>query len=538
LPKNINPVEKASGVTLSVVSMSLDSLALCLGALKEILRQMRPDFGLETSLKAVLRILSDNLGYVRNFLAIHDAKSQSLKLSLTHGRQKATQVSYAVGQGVTGQVLATGEAIVVPRISEHPEFLNWAFGRDEEEKSSLAFICVPVVQEKLSEDETQRDILGVLSVDLPAAPVQILETHREFLEVVARIIAHQVARLQEDMAREQHLLAQGLSGDSSFSPKNIVYVSKSMRLVLQQVSQVAPSRATVLLRGESGTGKELLAEAIHTASPRAGKPLIKLNCAALPAELVESELFGYEKGAFTGAVQNKKGRFELAHQGTLFLDEIGELSLDAQAKMLRAIQEREIQRLGSEQGINVDTRLICATNRSLEDLLNAGRFREDLFYRINVFPIYVQPLRERREDILPLAEHFLHVFAKEYDKAIKRISTPALDLLNQYHWPGNARELRNCLERAVLLCTEEVIRTYHLSPTLQTAESSATDTNLPLGEAVAKFEQEIIVDALKKARGNMLQAARDLRISYRIVNYKIKKYGIDPKKFSMRSSGK
>lgn len=539
MPKNNKPSAKASAGALPSGSLSLDDHARYLRTLKAILGQMRSEVGLETSLKAVLRILSDNLGYVRNFLAIHDAKSRSLKLSLTHGLQKASQVSYAAGQGVTGQVLATGEAIIVPRISEHPEFLNWAFGRDEAEKSSLAFICVPVGQEKLEANGPERDILGVLSVDLPTAPTLILKIHREFLEVVARIIAHQVAHLQEDMAREEHLLAQGLSVcDPGFSPKNIVFVSKSMRLVLQQISQVAHSRATVLLRGESGTGKELLAEAIHTASPRVQKPLVKLNCAALPADLVESELFGYEKGAFTGAVQNKRGRFEVAHQGTLFLDEIGELSLDAQAKVLRAIQEREIQRLGSEQTINVDVRLICATNRSLEDLLNTGGFREDLFYRINVFPIYVQPLRERREDILPLAEHFLHAFAKEYGKQIKRISTPALDLLNQYHWPGNARELRNCLERAVLLCNEEVIRTYHLSPTLQTAESSATDTNLPLGEAVAKFEQEIIVDALKKAKGNMLQAARDLRISYRIVNYKIKKYRIDPKKFSMRPSGK
>ncbi len=518
-------------------AVTLDNLSLSLDTLKEILDQMQPDVHLETSLKAVLQVLSHNLGYVRNFLAIYDSETRSLKLSLTHGPQKPSQVSYGEGQGVTGQVLAKGEAIIVPVIGEHPDFLNWAFGRGKEEMDTLAFVCVPVVQE--GRENKEREILGVLSVDLPTAPMQVLQTHCRFLEVVARIIAHRVARLQEDMARQQHFLEQGLAVyDPGFSPKNIVHASKSMRLVLQQISQVAPSRATVLLRGESGTGKELLAEAIHTASPRAGQPLIRLNCAALPAELVESELFGHEKGAFTGAVQSKKGRFELAHQGTLFLDEIGELSLDAQAKVLRAIQEKEIQRLGSEQTITVDTRLVCATNRPLEDLIATGQFREDLFYRINVFPIYVQPLRERREDILPMAEHFLSAYAKEYGKEIKRISTPALDLLTQYHWPGNARELRNCLERAVLLCTEEVIRTYHLPPTLQTAESSATDMDLSFGEAVAKFEQEIIVDALKKARGNMLQAARELRISYRIVNYKIKKYGIEPKKFATRVANK
>jgi Nif-specific regulatory protein len=333
------------------------------------------------------------------------------------------------------------------------------------------------------------------------------------------------------------MMTQGLIGgdvaENTVQAANIVAASKSMRLVLNQVAQVGPSRATALLRGESGTGKELLAEAIHQASPRRDMPLIKLNCAALPSDLVESELFGYQKGAFTGAVQNKKGLFELAHKGTLFLDEIGELSASAQAKVLRAIQEQEIQRLGSEQTISVDVRLICATHQHLEELVESGSFREDLYYRINVFPVFIPPLRERREDILPVAEHFLKEYAEEYQKSIKRISTPAIDLLTQYHWPGNIRELKNCIERAVLVCDEQVIRTYHMPPSLQTAESTATDSSLSFCEAVAKFEQELLVDALKKARGNMLQAARDLRVSYRIVNYKVKKYGIDAKKFAV-----
>lgn len=276
----------------------------------------------------------------------------------------------------------------------------------------------------------------------------------------------------------------------------------------------------------------MLAEAIHAASPRADKPLIKLNCAALPSELIESELFGHQKGAFTGAFQTKRGLFEVADQGTLFLDEIGELSMDAQAKVLRAIQEKEIQRVGSEQTITVDVRLICATHQPLEELLEKGLFREDLYYRINVFPIFIPPLKERREDILPLAEHFLNDFAEEYGKEMKRISTPAIELLVMYHWPGNVRELKNCMERAVLLCEEHVIRTYHLPPTLQSAESSATGINLSFGEAVAKFEQELLIDSLKKTGGNMLQSARDLRVSYRIVNYKVKKYNIDVKKYS------
>ena len=500
-----------------------------LDTLRRLLDELAPQAPLEEALGSLLKVLAKEQGYVRAFLAIMDPESESLRLSLTHSPSKSDQVTYSPGQGVIGQVFETGKAVVVPRMSENKEFLNKAFGRPEEELASLAFVCVPIISRTSGEPET----LGTMSVDLPLMPLEALEDHRRLLEVAAAMIANQVARLQEEMALQKHLLSQGMgSGPDTPPPTNFVAASKAMRMVLRQARQVAPSRATVLLRGESGTGKELLAEAIQAGSPRSDKPLIKLNCAALPAELVESELFGYQKGAFTGAYQNKRGLFEVANSGTLFLDEIGELSLDAQAKVLRAIQEKEITRVGGELPIIVDVRLICATHQPLEELLTSGRFREDLYYRINVFPVFIPPLRERREDILPLAEHFLGDFAGEYGKQIKRISTPAIELLTLYHWPGNVRELRNCVERAVLVCEEEVIRTYHLPPTLQTADSSATGTNLSFGEAVGKFEQELLVDSLKKTRGNMLQAARDLRVSYRIVNYKVKKYGIDPKRFT------
>lgn len=505
--------------------------------LNRILSELGPLSPLHSSMKALLRILAQNQGYKRVFLAIFDPDTNTLKLSLTHSPQKASQVSYTPGQGVTGQVFLTGKSIILPRIKDHPDFLNKAFGRSPEELAGLSFICVPVPN---PHDEKKANILGVLCADVPKTSEEKLAVHCKFLEVVGAMISNQTARLQEEMAQQKHLQAHGVGPGDSIEPgvsaKNIVASSKSMKLVLQQISQVGPSRATVLLRGESGTGKELLAEAIHKASPRHDKPLVKLNCAALPSELIESELFGFEKGAFTGAVQAKKGLFEQADQGTLFLDEIGELSLEAQAKVLRAIQEKEIQRLGSEKTVSVDARLICATHQNLENLLEQGRFREDLYYRINVFPIFIPPLRERREDILPLAEHFLEEFSKEYGKQIKRVSTPAIDMLNLYHWPGNVRELRNSLERAVLICNEEVIRSYHMPPTLQTAESSATDTSLSFGEAVANFEQELLIDSLKKTRGNMLQTARDLRVSYRIVNYKVKKYGIDPKKFTLNKN--
>lgn len=509
-----------------------------LHTLRKILSVMGPQSSFQSSLKTLLKTLAEDHGMLRPHISIFDPETKHLKVSLTHAQMKNAQATYEPGQGITGQVFTTGQPVVVPVMKEHPAFLNKAFGRTEEELGNLAFVCVPVLSPN-KDSEGVQEVIGTLSVDIPREPVDMLEAHCRFLEVVAGMIANQAAYLQEEIARQKHLIAQGLMAGSSeldSEAPNIVATSKSMRLVLNQVRQVGPSRATVLLRGESGTGKELFAEAIHQASPRAEMPLVKLNCAALPSELVESELFGHQKGAFTGAVANKKGMFELAHQGTLFLDEIGELSLSAQAKVLRAIQEQEIQRLGSEQTINVDVRVICATHQNLEEQVENGQFREDLYYRINVFPIFIPPLRERREDILPMAEHFLKVYAKEYGKDIKRVSTPAIELLTQYDWPGNVRELKNCLERAVLLCDEFVIRTYHLPPTLQTAESSATDTNLSFCDAVAKFEQELLVDALKKAKGNMLQAARDLRVSYRIVNYKVKKYGLDAKKFA--SSGR
>lgn len=499
--------------------------------LKRITDELAPQAPLEESLNRLLKTMAQDIGYVRAFLVIMDSETESLKLSLSYSPSKADPVSYSPGQGVVGQVFESGNPVVVQRMSEDPDFLNLAFGRSDDELKQLSFICIPITSH--SKDETE--IVGVLSVDLPLLPMGELQGHRIFLEVLGATIAKQVAGLQEEMALHKHLMAQSIPGGTDAPPpKDFVAASKSMRMVLRQARQVAPSRATALLRGESGTGKELLAEAIHSSSPRADKQLIKLNCAALPAELVESELFGYQKGAFTGAYQNKRGLFEVANHGTLFLDEIGELSLDAQAKVLRAIQEKEITRVGGELPINVDVRLITATHQPLEELLEKGLFREDLYYRINVFPVFIPPLRERKEDILPLGEHFLMEFAIEYGKSIKRISTPAIELLTMYHWPGNVRELRNCVERAVLVCEEEVIRTYHLPPTLQTAESSSTGINLSFGEAVANFEQELLIDALKKTRGNMLQAARDLRVSYRIVNYKVKKYRIDVKKYSGR----
>jgi len=284
----------------------------------------------------------------------------------------------------------------------------------------------------------------------------------------------------------------------------------------------------VLIRGESGTGKELVANSIHYNSQREKFPFVKINCAAIPANLIESELFGHEKGAFTGALRQKTGKFELADSGTLFLDEIGSIEPEVQTKLLRILQEKEFERVGGNKTIKIDVRIIAATSRNLENAVTEGNFRNDLYYRINVFPIYLPPLRERRTDVLVLADFFLEKYSLENNKKILRFSTPSIDMLMAYHWPGNVRELENCIERAVLLCEDKVIHSFHLPPTLQTGGESNTLPNVSLDQAVARLEREMMIDSLKHTRGNISQAAKTLNTTVRKFSYKINKYDVDP----------
>jgi Nif-specific regulatory protein len=312
---------------------------------------------------------------------------------------------------------------------------------------------------------------------------------------------------------------------------NIIGTTGPMKQVYEQIVQVAHTNTTVLIRGESGTGKELIAHALHYNSPRSKRPFVKVSCAALPDSLIESELFGYEKGAFTGAHARKKGRFELAEGGTLFLDEIGDINPTTQVKLLRVLQEKEFERIGGTETIRANVRLITATNKDLEQAIADGQFREDLYYRLNVFTIFVPPLRERKSDLLLLADHFLQKYAKEHGRDIRRISTPAIDMLTSYHWPGNVRELENVIERGVLICDGAVVHGHHLPPTLQTAQASGTFTRLSLAESIAAYEKDLILDALKTSRGNRAKAARLLSTTERIFNYKVRKYTVDVDRF-------
>jgi len=345
-------------------------------------------------------------------------------------------------------------------------------------------------------------------------------------------------RRRQEYSEEMELLEnenKNLRGElrNRIMPDRIKGNSSKMNEVFSLIDSVATTDATVMIRGESGVGKELVADAIHYNSLRKNKPFIKVNCAALPESLIESELFGHEKGSFTGATVQRIGRFEAANGGTIFLDEFGDIPASTQVKLLRVLQEREIERVGGTKPIKVDVRILCATNRNLEDLISKDQFRDDLYYRINVFPVYIPSLRERINDIPVLADFFIDKFNKRHGKNIKRITASAIDTLMVYHWPGNIRELENCIERACILSNDQVIRTNNLPASLQTAITSKTMQSGTLDIILGKMEQQIIMDALILCKGNSAKAAEHLGITERMMGIRIKKYEIEPKRFKV-----
>jgi Nif-specific regulatory protein len=479
---------------------------------------------LRPSLQGVLEILARKNGISRGAITILNPSSSEIRIEAAYGLSPGAiqKGRYKPGEGITGRVIETGRPIAVPLVSKEPLFLNRT-GEHSSAKGEESFLCAPILRGAKA--------IGALSVDRPFDPDFDLDRALQMLTVIAAMVSQHVAHIEalqwEKEARQEESRRLKEQLKDRYSISNLVGSSNKMREVFQMISQVCKSPATVLIRGESGTGKELAASAIHFNSERAKGPFVKVNCAALPATLIESELFGHEKGAFTGALRQKAGKFEQADKGTIFLDEIGSISLDVQSNLLRVLQEREFERVGGSTTIKADVRIIAATNRDLEKAVEEGAFREDLYYRLNVFPIYMPALRQRKTDILLLADHFLERYAKENKKDIRRFSTPAIDMMMQYHWPGNVRELENCIERAVLLCDGGVIHSHHLPATLQTAEESDTLPRLSLGDAVSRLERDMIVDALKSTRGNMAQAAELLSITPRQMGYKVKQLKID-----------
>ena len=500
-----------------------------LTSLLEVSQALANATNFKASLHRVLEILEKSHDGVRSAVAIEAGDQLPLEVvAAVGGGRDRTWPAGGPGGALARQVFATGRPVVVPRVSREPALGERRGGAlDPLDNAERSFVCVPLL--------LNRRAAGVLCVELRFKGERDYERTGKFFGVIASMIAHaiKVQRLleadRERLVQENVRLQGELRDRYDFS--HILGTSRSMHAVCEQMTQVARTNTTVLIRGESGTGKELIAQAIHYNSQRSARPFVKVSCAALPETLIESELFGYEKGAFTGAAARKQGRFERAHGGTLFLDEIGDVNTAVQVKLLRVLQEREFERVGGVEPVKADVRLIAATNRDLEDAIAGGTFREDLLYRLNVFTIFVPPLRERKTDVLLLADHFLERLASDHNKRIRRISTPAIDMLMAYHWPGNVRELQNVIERAVLVCDGDVVHAHHLPPTLQMADTGDGAAAQSLSSALSALEKDLIQDALKMARGNRAKAARLLHATPRMVNYKIRKYRIDWRRF-------
>jgi Nif-specific regulatory protein len=476
----------------------------------------------------ILRVIARHTGMLRGTITLLNRDTGELSIEAAHGLsgEELGRGRYKPGEGVVGKVVQTGRPVIIPAVSKEPTFLNRTGARDLN-KEEISYTCVPI--------KIGAEVIGALSADRLFSEDISLDEDLRMMSIIASMIAQAVRLRQEAQEERNRLLAENTRLQNElkarFRPANMIGKSNAMQQAFDQIQQVAKSDATVLIRGESGVGKELVAHAIHYNSLRATKSFIRVNCAALPESVIESEFFGHEKGAFTGAIQQRQGRFELAHGGTIFLDEIGDLTPQTQIRLLRVLQEREFERVGGSETISVDVRVIAATNRDLEEAMKDESFRQDLYYRLNVFPIHIPPLRERKTDILELANFFVEKYSKQLHKYVRRISTPAIDMLMSYHWPGNVRELENCIERAVLLTEDDVVHGHHLPPTLQTAEASDTRIKGTLEESVDRLERELIIEALKDARGNKAKAARALGISERVMGLRVEKHNITPKQY-------
>ncbi len=484
---------------------------------------------LASSLAVMLKVMRERLKIVRAMVTLYDRGSETIFLHESFGltdEQKARGI-YSPGEGITGKVVEAGKPFIVPRLRDHPGCLDDTMSTAGGANMNTSFFCVPIMHGK--------KVLGTISAERVYTNRRLLKQDVELLATIASMIAPAAELyLQENIDKvrlenENRRLSNELK--QRFKPSNIIGNSKPMKEVYELIHKVAGTKATVLILGESGVGKELVANAIHYNGLSAEGPFIKFNCAALPENIVESELFGHEKGSFTGAIAMRKGRFEMADGGTIFLDEVGELSLPMQAKLLRVLQEKTFERVGGSRPVKVDLRIIAATNRNLIEMTEKGTFREDLYYRLNVFPMTIPPLRDRGSDIISLADFFVTQFAAETGKDVKRISTPALSMLMAYHWPGNVRELENVIERSVILAEDGVIHGYNLPPSLQTSTETGTTFGCTLEGKLEAVEYEMIVEALKTHQGNMTEAARELGLTRRILGLRMEKHALNYKKF-------
>ncbi|KAF0188806.1 MAG: Nif-specific regulatory [Desulfobulbaceae bacterium] len=534
--------------------------ALKMQALSEICQLIGDAVHLDTALARILQILHDILRMDRATLVLLDQHKQRLEIRAAYGLtfEEEQRGIYGLTEGICGQIFQSGSPCIVPDINSEPLFLNRTGARTTINKEQLSFIGVPVL--------LAQKAVGVLTVDRLFGPEVSFKEDVSFLSVLATLIGQFLALHQAIDHKEKMLVEENRSLKAElhgrFNRHYIIGQSRSMQEVFTTIEKVAPSRATALLLGESGTGKELVARAIHEASPRKEKNFVKINCAALPENLLESELFGHEKGAFTGATAIRAGRFELADGGTIFLDEIGELPLLLQAKLLRVLQEQQFERLGGTRTLKVDVRIIAATNINLGDAVASGTFRNDLYYRLNVLPFHLPPLRERKSDIPILLNHFLCASNERNDKNVE-LSQEVLDFLMHYNWPGNVRELQNLIERLVILTDKSILYASDLpkemtDPGTQAISSngsfrkshsdhdrySDTSGHLPAPtrdsaprspHSLEELERAEIEAALIRNGWVQARAARELGLTLRQIGYRIKKFNLHRPDFSLTS---
>ena len=514
----------------------------------EISKILCSSLDLRRTVNDVLNVLQSHLHMQHGMVSmVHDSGKLHVLGASGSARDPNLPLQLDAVDSVWGKIHRGGTPVVVPDIAQDPLFGKRAAGRAHQ---GVAFIGVPI--------KSGRDCVGVLSVERDPGGAQPISFERDvrMLSLVANLIG-QSWRLHQSVAHERSVLIEEkqrlqkqLQKDHDI--ENIVGKSRRIKDVFAEVHQAAPGNATVLLRGESGTGKEAIAHAIHFLSARAKGPFVKVNCASLPETLLESELFGHEKGAFTGATSERRGRFELAEKGTVFLDEIGDVSLAFQAKLLRVLQEREFERVGGTKTLRIDFRLVCATNRNLEEMVQRGQFRADLYFRINVVTILLPPLRERKEDIPLLVDFFLDRFNRENGRALD-IAPEAQQVLSRCNWPGNVRELENCVERAATMCRSDTIREFDMrcqkgqcfssvllettahssfpvmaeAPVAASAPSPASGPTVDGAAAAAPLgEREQLTDAMERCGWVQAKAARMMKLTPRQLGYALKKHGI------------
>ena len=523
----------------------------------EIGKILSSSLDLNKTLRQVLNVIANHLYMQRGMVCVlQDAQCLGIIASIGFTQEEAIRGRFAIGEGVTGRIFQTGFPAVIPNVAHEPLFLNRTGAKRLIKDQAISFLGVPI--------KVGRETIGVLSFERNASDHwHGFEDDLQLLSMVAGLIGQairlnqQITIDREQLLQEKFRLQKELGG--KYSLENVVGQSKRMKEVFADVHMAAPGKSTILLRGESGTGKEVIARSIHFLSSRKNKSFIKVNCAALTESLLESELFGHEKGAFTGATQDRTGRFEQANGGTLFLDEIGDISPAFQVKLLRVLQEREFERVGGNNTIKVDVRLICATNRNLEEAVNNGDFRSDLYFRINVISIHLPPLRERKDDIPLLVEKIIARFNRDNNARVG-ITPEAMHVLSNCHWPGNVRELENCVERFATMSRSNLIREVDIpcqtnqclsstlwkyqptggvipiapvasAPLYSSKNSESELSNNDDNEPLSQTEREQLINAMEKSGWVQAKAARLLNLTPRQMGYALRKYNIEVKRF-------